>query len=339
MKMRKLVFILTTIIVLGLFITTAYATEPEDTTEITADTSTVVEPTLEDLVAAFAPYDCNVVYTPDSVRNKGVWLEPWADTLRGTVGFTISTDLDFGTEIYDDPETDYIDGIRINGEVVTSKVYTIPLDNPQDYIVDVKIVYMESLAGDIARISDGTYDWAKLLENPIVIMQIIYYAIAAISIIVGGIGALCAKKKKVKSADDIASAVQVQVSAGIDAFAIQFADMLKDQLLPIIQNSVDTNKSVVKAVALSTSKSKEAPVALLDTLKEISDVDTERMIEEARQAVLNHIANTDAQRANVRSTLEHIANGTYQEVHNVEKSTEAGLAQAPSKEDEAKSVF
>jgi hypothetical protein len=93
-------------------------------------------------------------------------------------------------------------------------------------------------------------------------------------------------------------------------------------MLPILNNVVDTNKAIIKAITVSTSKTKEAPVALLDILKEVSDVDIEKVIDEARQEVLKNIADTDARRASIRDVLERIANGTYQEVQNVEKSEE-----------------
>ena len=175
-------------------------------------------------------------------------------------------------------------------------------------------------------------------------MQIVYYAIAAISLIAGGLGVASSKKKKVKSAEDIAAIVDKRVKEGCDMFAIQYTELLNKNLLPVFHTIADTNKAVVKAITVSTSKAKEAPVALLDLLKEVSDVDVESVIESAREDVLKHIADLDAKRENVRNTLHHIADGTYQEVQDVEQTSglqrsEAESVEASSEEGEAKSIF
>jgi hypothetical protein len=289
-------------------------------------------------------YTTNVKYTPDSVRNNGVLLEPYTDTLNLEAGFIIVSDLDAGVKIYDDPSTEIIDGIRVNGNTITSYKVPIDLDNPQHYIVNVKLDYADGILGSLAKISDGKFDWEVLMEEPVLLIQAGYYLIAAISLIVGGLGVATSKRKKVKTADEIACKVDERVHEGCETFAVAYSDVLKENLLPIFHEMVATNQAVIKAITLSTSKNKEAPVALLDVLKQVSDVDVEKAIDEAREDVLRNIALTDAKRAAIHNVLTHIADGTYQEVHNVaeSKQPQTKLSQTTkdtSQNDETQSLF
>lgn len=321
-------------------------TEPADT----PSTGGILSPTPYNIFMAqveaysTAGYENTLSYSPDSVISQGVSLNTYTDTVKLELGFIISTDLPIGVEIYDDPSTPIIEGIRVNGETVTDLKVPINLIIPEDYFVDVRLVYSDGLAGTIAKISNGEFDWNTILEEPLLAMQLLYYVIAALSIIIGGFGIATSKRKKVKTADEIASQVDARVKEGCEIFAIQYADLLKSNMLPVFNTVVDTNKAVVKAITLSTSKSKEAPVALLDVLKAISDVDVEKDIDNARQEVLKNIANTDAKRAAMRATLATIAQGTYQEVHDANPSPsqsghQSQTTQKTSEADEIKSVF
>ena len=361
--MNKLLAILISVLfivnVLGIV---AYAEEDVPADEVTESTETVetvpedsvvdVEPSAYDKfvakVEAYAStgYSPTVSYTSDSVTAQGILLEPYTDTLKLEVGFTIKTDLPSGIEIYDDPTTPIIEGIRINGAEISDYRVAIDLDTPQSYLVEVRLVYSEGLAGTIAKISSGDFDWQTIMEEPLLAMQAIYYAIAALSLIIGGLGVSSSKKKKVKTANDIANIVDKRVKEGCEAFAIQYTELLKSNMLPVFNTVVDTNKAVVKAITISTSKTKEAPIALLDVLKGISDVDVEKAIDDARQEVLKNIADTDAKRAAIQEVLNHIASGTYQEVQNVERfeqttepQSEPEVVEEASTSVETKSVF
>jgi hypothetical protein len=224
-----------------------------------------------------------------------------------------------GIQIYDDPTTEIIEGIRVNGETITSYTNIIDLDNPKEYLVEVRMVYADGLSGTIAKISNGDFDFKTILEEPLLAMQVAYYGIAALSILLGGLGISASKKKKVKTADDIAALVDVRVKEGCDAITLQYASLLKDNMLPVFNTIVDSNRSVVKAITLSTSKNKEAPLALLDVLQEVSDTNVNKLIDDARQEVLKNLADTEAKRHAIHDTLDQIAHGTYQEVQNVQE--------------------
>lgn len=342
---KKLIAVLFSVMflfnVLGI---TSYAEVVEDS--VAEPTAPSAYETFVAKVEAYAStgYDAGVAYAPDSIASEGVYLEPYVDTLKFETGFIIKYDMPTGITVYDDPATPVVEGIRVNGKEITDLKVPMDLNNPQNYIVEVRLVYADGLAGTIAKISNGDFDWKTVMEEPLLAMQCVYYAIAALSLIVGGLGVASSKKKKVKNANDIAAIVDTRVKEGCEAFAIQYTELLKTNLLPVFHTVVDTNKAVVKAITVSTSKAKEAPVALLDLLKEVSDVDVEHVINDARDDVLKHIADLDAKRENIRSTLHLIADGTYQEVHDVEESTELpdpgveGFTEAPQ-ENETKSIF
>lgn len=287
-----------------------------------------------------------IVYTVESVRNKGVTLNPYTDYVKFETGFTITPCLDLGISIYDDPSTDIIEGIRVNGSTVTSYTVPIDLDNLQNYTVEIRLVYSEGVLGTLAKISDGNFNWNTLIEEPLLLMQGLYYILAVISVLAGSFTMLISKRKRVKTSDEIASKVDERVHEGCETLSVAYASVLQDNLLPLLNTVVETNQAVIKAVTLSTSKSKEAPVALLDVLKNVSDVNIEQDIEHARQEVLKNIEDTDIKRAAIREALSHIANGTYQEVHredgtqHIPKPTaESSDLSDSSETSETKSVF
>lgn len=342
-----LISILFLISVLGTVVYAEDVVEPSVETTVVETTNTAYTNFVAKVEAyASTGYTNTVVYTSDSVSSQGILLEPYTDTLKFETGFTIKADLQSGVEIYDDLTTPIIEGIRVNGAEITELKVPVDLNNPQNYLVEIRLVYSEGLAGTVAKISNGDFDWKTIMEEPLLAMQVVYYAIAALSIVIGGLGVSTSKKKKVKTAEDIAALVDKRVKEGCEAFAIQYADLLKTNMLPVFNTVVDTNKAVVKAITISTSKTKEAPIALLDVLKDISDVDVEKSIDEARQEVLKNIANTDAKREAIHNALDHIAHGTYQEVHNVEEpkpisksESESKASETVTETDETKSIF
>jgi hypothetical protein len=219
----------------------------------------------------------------------------------------------------------------------------IDLDNLQNYTVEIRLVYSEGVLGTLAKISDGNFNWNTLIEEPLLLMQGLYYILAAISVLAGSFTILISKRRRVKTSDEIASKVDERVHEGCETLSVAYASVLQDNLLPLLNTVVDTNQAVIKAITLSTSKSKEAPVALLDVLKTVSDVNIEQDIEHARQEVLKNIEDTDIKRVAIREALSRIAKGTYQEVHYEDSTQHVPKPTAESSDlsetSETKSVF
>lgn len=312
MKRNFLILILSLTLALGLAIPIA-ATESESWADEVLST-----------IESHTNGTVSVVYTADSVTPTGVSWEFEIDILSQQTYLVIRPELSAGYVIFDDPATQYIDGIRVNGQTVDS--YKVPIDYTQDvdYEIVVKTGYDEGFVGSLAQISDGTFDWMSLLENPVGLLIAAYYVLATIFVVVGIVSAVRGKNKKVKSADDIAK--QVQTTSETAAMGI-----LEGKVLPVVTAIQETSQALVKAFALTTSKSKEAPTALLDILQKVSNTDTAAAIEEAKKVIAEDRAKAEAQLQHTKDVLNDIAH-TVQEVSN---NGTTQLEQTPEKEDVA----
>lgn len=292
---------------IGLVASASELETPDNTVE------EVVEPVWSDTALEFLnSSDINVVinYTYDSDVFKGLSYETYVDILTKEVGVKIVDNLPIGYVIYDDLSTPYIEGVRVNGNTVES--LSVPIDitaaSPTTaFTVDVKVVYAAGLLGDIARICDGTYDWTSLISNPIMVVQIVYYILAVLSVCIGIFAVLRNKNKTVKTADDIANAVSERASSEMSRIREQVVEVVMAEATPVLNNIMASAQNVVKAVALSTSTAKEAPIALLDTLKDVSNIDVSKIIDEVRESVLKHVEESaDAKSADI-AALHSIA--------------------------------
>lgn len=265
--------------------------------------------------------DVNVIYTEDSVLFHGITTGSEVDLLTKQVLFVIENELPAGYVIYDDPSTEYIDGIRLNGNTVTS--YKVPIDYTEDvdFNLVVRVVYAEGFTGALAQMADGTYDWTKLLENPVGLFMALYYVFATISVVVGLFALWFGKNKKVKSANEISKSVEQTANETA-------AKIIEDRVLPIVTAFQNTAQVLVKAYALTTSKSKEAPSALLDVLQSVANTDAASAIDQAKALIAQDRSVAEAAREQTLNNLKNIAQ-TIQEVTsngNESKETEEDVA-------------
>ena len=266
---------------------------------------TVVEDTTPQLT--IPEHIVNIKYTEDSSAIKGIRYETYVDPVTFAVGFKIVEDLSIGHIIYDNPDTAYIDGIRVNGETIDS--LTIWIDENVIYDVTVRTVYEDNLLGDIAKIIDGTFDFKTLLENPVMLLMGAYYVISIFSVIIATFTTAVSKNKKVKSADEIAAKVDTSAQDAVEKMRTEVTDIVLNQVQPILQTILSDIKNVVTAVTLSASKNKEAPLAMLDTLqKAANSADATGLIDSIRKMVANGIAKDDAAHAANVEDLHRIAN-------------------------------
>lgn len=315
MKRIKLYAILISLFVSTLFATAAFAEEPSEPTS-TGWTETVLE--------ALEKTNPNIVlgYTPDSVLGEGVSCELFVDGISKKFGFNIVEDLPMGYVIYDDKSTPHIEGVRVNGEAVTSLEYAIDANAiVSEYKVDVKIVYAEGVFGDLAQMSDGTYDWSKLLSNPIVVLQAVYYALAVLSVAAGILAAFFSRNKKAKTADEIAAKVDEAAKSSLEDIKKEVVDTVMAEATPVLQNILNDMQNVVKAIVIFTSKSKDAPIALLDTLQQTSDISVSKIIDEIRENVKHSVKAAEENHAANVATLHSIAQSTKEVTENVESGT------------------
>lgn len=248
-----------------------------------------------------------IQYTSDSVITKGISLE--VTTVEEVTTAKIVVDLPVGYVIYDDASTAYIDGIKVNDEYLASD-YIIPeYDESKEYTIFVKTVYDQGISGIIASIQDGTYDYGKLLSNPIMLLQAGYYLLAAISIIVGGFGILKSKKWKAVNAEAWKKEAEAKIALARETTTKEITDFLTSDLVPLLQQTLSNEQSIIKAIALSTSKNKNAPEAILDLLQQItSNTDTVKIIEQAKAAIAEANKQKEESIAKAKEALEEISN-------------------------------
>lgn len=256
-----------------------------------------------------------VTYTSDSVCTEGVYVDLMYDELRNQIYLQVHVDLPIGYTLYDEPDTEYTDGVKINADFITvnGKYYKIYISDPTvDYTVIVKTTYAESMYGTIAKIQNGDASVLDLFENPVMLMQVVYYAIATVSLIVAAVLTSKSKKYKAKTSQEIAAdvAATMNTASNITEQKLVSAVMgiLSERLLPAFTNCVNSNQSVVKAIALSNSKSKEAPVALLNLLKEVASNDAVDVISNEIVQTEEAIASEEREIVKTINTLHEIAN-------------------------------
>lgn len=278
----------------------AFAEEP-------AVEDTVEAPTLDDIEFVFK-------YTSDSVVTEGLTYQTYTDPISNQSGVELVPNFGLGYAIYDDPETEIIDGIRINGTEVSS--LRIPMSAETTvfrYEVAVRTVYVEGASGDLAQILDGTYDYTQLLTNPVIIFQLAYWVFMALAGFIGLVTVIRNKGVKVKTSDEIASKVTENVGDFRQQIIDIVTDTVKAEILPLAQASVKSGKEAVKAIVLSTSKSKDAPSALLDVFKESSDIDIASIVDEVKEELSKAAASNTSKHAANAEALHAIANHVIQE--------------------------
>lgn len=258
---------------------------------------------------ALPEFEINIKYTSDSVLFKGVDYRTFVDVTTGEYWVEIVKDFDIGYSIYDSKDTPHIDGIRINNETVDVLKYK--LTDGETYNIVVKVSYTEGLLGDIAKMSDGIYDWSELLTNPVIILQAVYYVLAVISVIVTITWAMLGKNKKVKSSDEIANKVSEAATDSFDKIKASVIDTVLTEFTPIFQGLLDKFENVVKAITLSTSKDKNAPVALLDVLQDAAkSTDAQAIIESVKQELSSHFEVAEATKNDNLAALHEMVEST-----------------------------
>ena len=296
-RLSKLLYVgLVVVLLVTLFNTTVFAEDAEEPTISLEDISFVFE------------------YTSDSPVTEGLHIRTYTDPISNESGVELVPEFGVGYVLYDDPATDIIDGIRINGEEVTSlRIPLVGVTEGMEYDVAVKVVYAEGASGDLAQILDGTFDYTKLLTNPIILFQIIYWACLAVTGLAGIVMLGKNKNKKVKTSEEIASKVSENSEAFKEKLLTAVTEIVKAEIVPLAQASVKSGKEAVKAILLSTSKSKDAPVALLDVFKESADIDISNLVDEVRKELKDAMLVQEEARTNAISELHTIANRANQE--------------------------
>lgn len=147
---------------------------------------------------ALTPYEGSVNYnfTSDSVYKKDNILT--VEVQKESDGYEtllLKQNYVLGYEIYDNPVTPYIDGLKVNDEFVTDwKVEHFAVD--LNHTITIKTVYSSGVDGMLAAAKDG--DLSKVFSNPLVLILIGCSLMVSGSIIVGSLILSKSKKTKIK---------------------------------------------------------------------------------------------------------------------------------------------
>ena len=233
-----------------------------------------------------------IQYTEDSVIKEGVTctLEEVVLGEESAYYLTVNVDLPLGYTIYDDTETEGIEGITVGETILPDSYILSDLDYTKLLTINVKTVYSKGAAGVIAAINDGTYDYAQLLASPIAIMQGVYYVVSAVGLVLGGFGLFKSAKEKAKTAKEWEKVADEHLKTTIEEVKTECLNTINKYLTtdfrPLIEQCLSNDQNIIKAIALQTSKSKEAPTAILELLAKIStDVDAVKIINEANKSI------------------------------------------------------
>ena len=223
---------------------------------------------LATLAAVVPTTSINITYTSDSVYKQDTVISV-KETIEQEDGlYTVILEKGhlLGYCIYDSKATEYVDGLKFDGEFVTN--YTVyDVDMAVEHTLLVKTVYTDDIAGMLAAAKDG--DWSKALSNPLILFQLFYYILAAVSVIVGGFGLVKAKKKKCKTNDEIAN----EVSKKSEALKEASIQMVKDIVTPVFAKLQRQNQDIIEALVLSQTNSKDARISIINLLKKSASED------------------------------------------------------------------
>lgn len=269
----------------------------------------------------FAPL---VTFTSDSVyKNENILTvevqENYEEDVLVSKDLILSERNMLGYIIYDNPETEYIDGIKFDGEFIynwTIKNY----DDTTEHTLLVKTVYTDDIAGTLAAAKDG--NWSRLLSNPLIVFQIGYYFLAAISIILGGFGLLKSKKKKIKTSEEIAAIVTNEAKLSATNLKTEALSLVTDIVTPVFTKLQTQNQAIIEALVLAQSKDKDAKLALINLLKDTATEDVSTVTDTITKAIEEaDIAKTKA-KEEATKLVNNIANGILEDTSEKTEDTE-----------------
>ena len=232
-----------------------------------------------------------------------------------------------GYTIYDNPDTDYIDGLKLDD----NWVYGWAVDNYDDtveHILKIKVVYTDDVAGMMMAAKDG--DWSRLLSNPLIILQLGYYLLAAISIIIGLVVGGKSKGKRIKTVDEISNGMNAMfntkldtLSASIETAVVGYVENLVN---PVIAKQEQHNKDLVSALILSQSGDEKSKLALIDLLKVSATEDVNLISDQIKKSIKDASLAKAIVKANAENTIKKIANGTFQEAQEPQEPVDDGTS-------------
>lgn len=261
-------------------------------------------------LALSTPAQITVNFTSDSVYTYESIIEPKEviDQEDGYYTLILQQDNLLGYCIYDNPETEYLDGLKFDDSFVTN--YTIKnIDFSIEHTFLIKTVYTDDIAGMLAAAKDG--DFSKILSNPLMIIQLGYYILAAISIILGGFGIFKSKKKKIKTIDEITSSITEKARSSSTALQEVSTNLITSLITPTLEKLQTQNQAIIEAFILAQSGDKNSKLALVELLKNTATEDVTLLSDNLIKAVEEAAKIKEKAKEDANKVIKEIASGNF----------------------------
>lgn len=234
----------------------------------TLATSILITPTMNATEDTFSEFvEPEIKFTSDSVYENLSILEiqsAYKDEETQLITVVFKEIPTLGYCIYDVPETEYIDGFKFDDSFVTNwEVENVDFTVPHTLLI--KTTYTDDIAGMLAAARDG--DWSVLLSNPLTLIQLFYYLLAAISVILGGFGLWKSKKQKVKTADEISNKVTQETKNSTTVLKNEAIALVTSIVTPIVTDIQNNTIAMIEAYILAQSNDPQAKLALIELLR------------------------------------------------------------------------
>lgn len=261
----------------------------------------------------------SVQFTSDSVYTNESIIKPKEIIEEDTGLYTIVLEEDklLGYAIYDINETEYIDGLKFDDSFVKDWIVK-HVDISVEHVISVKTVYTDDTAGMLVAAKDG--DWSRILSNPLIIFQLVYYSLAAVSVIAGGIGLFKAKAKKLKDHNEIAAAVSAKATEAAGALKEEAIKVIDEIVTPVLNTFKTTQDAIIKAFILSQSKDKNAALSLVDLLEESATTDLAIVADDIKKSVTSKFEIKEKTKKEAAKAVKQISEGIFKEEPKKEES-------------------
>jgi len=261
-------------------------------------------------LALAAPAPITVNFTSDSVYKNESIITPKEviEQEDGLYTIVLEEDKLLGYCIYDNKDTAYIDGLKFDDQFVTNYIVK-DVDLELEHSILVKTTYTDDIAGMLAAAKDG--DWSRILANPLIIIQIGYYLLAAISLIVGGIGVFKARVKKVKDHNQIANSVDKHANDAAEALKVEAINLVTGIVTPVFDKLRTQNQAIIEALVLAQSGDKDSKLALINLLKNTATEDVTLVTDGITKAIESSTALKEKAKKEADKVVKEIASGNF----------------------------
>ena len=230
-----------------------------------------------------------VTFTEDSVYTKdNILTVEYVEEYDGTHTLKLTENNIVGYEIYDDEETPYIDGVMLDGAPITE--WTMhQFDTTVEHTITVKTVYSDDIFGALISAKNG--DWTLIWQSPLTYIQLFYYALNTLAIVLEAFGIRKYKKEVDKLKGELSGTIKTYSTESNTAI-VKLVDTIVEGIVAELYGKLSKQyQDIIKALVLSHSNTHEDTLALMDILNRTSNEDISGFVNNIKQkytALIEH---------------------------------------------------